>query len=61
MTDRIRLTALVILGALALAGLAATTWLLSTGAPPEAALAVLGVASGAAGAVGGALTLGSDT
>lgn len=61
MTERIRLTALAILGAIAVAGLVATTWLLSSGAPPEAALAVLGVASGAAGAVGGALTLGSET
>ena len=61
MTENIRLVALVILGAIAIAGLAATTWLLSSGAPSEAALAVLGIASGAAGAVGGALTLGSDT
>lgn len=61
MTENIRLTALVILGVLACAGLGCTTWLLSTGTEPEAALAVLGLASAAAGAIAGALTLGKET
>lgn len=60
MTERIRLTALIILGALALAGLGCCTYLLAVGAPPEAALAVLALATGAGGAVGGALTLGRE-
>lgn len=56
MTEKNRFTALVILGVLAVAGLACTTYLLATGAPAEAALAVLGVGSTCAGAIGGALT-----
>lgn len=60
MTENIRMVALVILGALALAGLAATTWLLSSGTEPEASLAVFGLSNLAAGAIAGALTLGGD-
>lgn len=60
MTERVRLATLGILGFLALAALAATTYLLAAGAPPEAALAVLSVSTGAGGAVAGALTLGAD-
>lgn len=54
----LRLVALVILGALALCSLLATTWLLTSGVDAEAALAVLALGTGAGGAVAGALTLG---
>ncbi len=58
MTDDLRLVALLILGALAVAGLAAVVWLLNAGVDTEAALAVLPISTAAGGAVAGALTLG---
>lgn len=58
MTDDLRLVALLILGVLAVAGLAAVVWLLIAGVDTEAALAVLAIPSAAGGAVAGALTLG---
>lgn len=59
--DRIRLLALAILAAIALAGLGATTWLLAAGVDTEASLAVLPVSTAAGGAIAGALTLGRQT
>lgn len=59
MTDDLRLVALLILGALAVAGLAAVVWLLNAGVDAEAALAVLPISTAAGGAVAGALTLGA--
>ena len=58
MTDDLRLVALLFLGALAVAGLAAVVWLLIAGVDTEAALAVLPISTAAGGAVAGALTLG---
>jgi hypothetical protein len=58
MTEEGRREALRWLAAIALSGLAATVFLLWSGAPAEAALAVFGVTNLAAGAIAGAFTLG---
>lgn len=56
MTEKNRLTALRILGAVAIAALVGGTVLLALDVPAEAAALVLSIGSAAAGAVGGALT-----
>jgi hypothetical protein len=58
--DRFQITALIILGILAAAGLGCTTWLLAVGVSAEAALAVFGLSNLSAGAVAGALTFGKQ-